>query len=531
MEAPHAFRASLARQGSMATTVQRTRATAPRAPLVASCAPTAALTSTACTRLDDLRYQTSAAGALTCHDVSVDCKPSSWGSWSTCTKSCTPMTGEKMNVKGASGTHYRTRKPTQLVPCALHDLSAVAKYEAATGQKVFTSRCDMAWGAGKACSAFPLWVGDASVEGGEYYKDQEQCNHHECPVDCVPHSWGAWSACTATCDIGTTTRTRKVKIADAYGGIACTNGKFPELHAQTVKCNEQVSCSKWALPKCQSDHVHCDIKQHKLNQPRTWMSSIDAKGVRYYHNVVSGQSTYVKPKDFLACSEPPATKWHNTKVIDRGLNEYDTTRYGRFDRTLQLGHFVPHLSQACINNQNCGLVDLGACHGCDTEQECKDMGLSSTVFVTHHRKNMAQQRYNPVSGKYEQAHYHCKRDGKDGCKCTCDAHPPCVVKQGYVLRECKAHHSAHSITHPHAHALQDDDEELGCNRMLHGNAYPDVPNMQDCCNMCTNHPKCDAWEYSSTKMCVLKSGTPAFKPVPSDSTFAVWSGCRAGEAC
>merc|ERR1719258_408141 len=87
--------------------------------------------------------------------------------------------------------------------------------------------------------------------------------------------------------------------------------------------------------------------------------------------------------------------------------------------------------------------------------------------------------------------YHCKREGKGGCKCTCDAHPPCVVKQGYVLRECKTRHAAHNVASPHAHALQDDDEDLACNRMLHGNAYPNVPNMQDCCNMCTNHPKCD----------------------------------------
>ena len=92
-------------------------------------------------------------------------------------------------------------------------------------------------------------------------------------------------------------------------------------------------------------------------------------------------------------------------------------------------------------------------------------------------------------------------------------------------------HGHGACTPPHSHALQDDDEQLACNRMLHGNAYPNVPNMQDCCNLCTNHPKCDAWEYSSSKMCVLKSGAPAFKPVPSDSTFAVWSGCRAGETC
>ena len=187
--------------------------------------------------------------------------------------------------------------------------------------------------------------------------------------------------------------------------------------------------------------------------------------------------------------------------------------------------------------QNCGLVDLGACHGCDTEQECKDMGVSSTLFVTHERKYMHMKRWNGSKGRYEQAKYHCRREGPWGqhsCSCKCDAHPPCAVRKGYVLRECKhtASSAAHGLAAPHSVASEDDDADAeGCNAMLHGNAFPNVPNMQDCCNMCTNHPKCGSWEYSASKMCVLKEGKPAFKAVPAASAKAVWSGCRAGEQC
>jgi hypothetical protein len=354
----------------------------------------------------------------------------------------------------------------------------------------------------------------------------------------VPHNWGQWGACSATCKSGSTTRTRTVKIPEQFGGKTCSNSAHPELHSQTEACNTDVSCDTWKLPKCQTDHVHCEIKTHALNQEREWMSAIDTHGKRYFHNKKTQASTYTKPANFVECAAPLPLLWHTDTTTKRKVGsgsdgDIDAQQtHGRNTIThYRTGHFKVHLTNSCINNQNCGMVDLGACHGCDTQQECKDMGLSTTLFVTHHRKNMAQQRFNPANGKYEQAKYHCKREGADGCTCTCDAHPPCVVKQGYVLRECKTRHSAHNVASPHSHALQDDDEQLACNRMLHGNAYPNVPNMQDCCNMCTNHPKCDAWEYSSSKMCVLKSGAPAFKAVPSDSTFAVWSGCRAGETC
>merc|ERR1711871_1893333 len=131
---------------------------------------------------------------------------------------------------------------------------------------------------------------------------------------------------------------------------------------------------------------------------------------------------------------------------------------------------------------------------------------------------------------YEQPTYHCRRKGQSGCECTCDAHPPCVVKPGFVLRECEgSRRSLHTVTAPHNHATNDDDEDLECNTSLHGNIWHDIPDMQTCCNMCTNHKSCDACEYSNTKICVLKSGAPAFKPVPKSDSFAVWSGCRAGD--
>jgi hypothetical protein len=386
-----------------------------------------------------------------------------------------------------AGTQKRSRTPQVLLDasghCGLADQAA----------------CSAGWGGGVECSTFA-------------WSQTSECNTQLCPVDCQVGAWTSWSTCSKTCSGGASHRSRQVQISSANGGVDC-----PAL-AQTSDCNTDAPCSPWDLPQCQLDHVHCNVKHHAVNAERAWMSSIDEQGKRYYVNTVCLQQggsdckQHKRPDGFVECGALPEKRWKTSNVVDLaalwqtskpdGLNPYDEWKYGTYEHRRE-GSFEPHVSKQCQNNQNCGLVDLGACHGCDTEQECADLGMSSTVFVTHHRKYMSQRSFNAVTGKHEQVQYHCRREGEAGCKCTCNAHPPCVAKKGRVL----------------------------ANSGLHANAYPHVPNKQDCCNMCTNHPSCGSWEFSSTKVCVLKSGSPQFVPVPASVTATVWSGCRAGEAC
>ena len=112
------------------------------------------------------------------------------------------------------------------------------------------------------------------------------------------------------------------------------------------------------------------------------------------------------------CCYVGTTMWHTTKGPYKrtDISPFDQHVFGTFTHRRD-GHFKAHADPGCVNNQDCGLRDLGACHGCDTEQECTDMGLSSTLFVTHHREYMNQKTYNAATGKYEQVRYHCKRDG------------------------------------------------------------------------------------------------------------------------
>jgi hypothetical protein len=301
--------------------------------------------------------------------------------------------------------------------------------------------------------------------------------------------------------------------------------------SEQSECNKDVPCDIWKLPECALEHVQCEIREHKVNDKPAIMGAYTQSGELYYVDMACRnakpdteasnlQCKVDKPDDFVDCGHAQQKKWTTTSEIDlhalwattkkppahhphqknvhvsstgRKKSVFSHTRQGAFES----------VDQSCINNQDCGLNDVGHCHRCDTKQECKDLGFSSTLFVKNHRKYMHLTRFDTMTGQRKQVNYHCKRVGDSGCKCHCNGHLPCVAKKGKML----------------------------ANAALHANAYPQVPTMQDCCNMCTNHPDCQSWEYSDSKICVLKSGVPQFVDVPADVPAQIWSGCRAGTQC
>ena len=153
----------------------------------------------------------------------------------------------------------------------------------------------------------------------------------------------------------------------------------------------------------------------------------------------------------------------------------------------------------CWNNRDCVKVASNNCHAPDTEGE-RQLALRHTnetfptMVVTHDRRNFMS------GGKF-----HCYKVG-DTCRCTCDKHPPCCSWRN----------------------------KLATNPTMVGNEYTGsaVATLQDCCNLCTNHPICSAWEYSvqvdGSRVCVLKHGAPHFVITPSSAGASTWAGLPSG---
>ena len=63
------------------------------------------------------------------------------------------------------------------------------------------------------------------------------------PVDCKWSSYGAWTACSATCNGGIKTSTRTIKQKAMYGGKACKGKNVRKKKCNSSKCpgNSQVN--------------------------------------------------------------------------------------------------------------------------------------------------------------------------------------------------------------------------------------------------------------------------------------------------
>jgi len=133
----------------------------------------------------------------------IDCKVSSWGPWSDCSKSC------------GGGTSGRSR---------------TIKREPAHGGK----ECPSTLTEEKACNT-------------EACPDEKEDNS---PTDCVLSDWNAWTDCSKSCGGGTSTRSREITIKSANGGQEC-----PSTLTETKICNTQacpIEETATHLPICEN---------------------------------------------------------------------------------------------------------------------------------------------------------------------------------------------------------------------------------------------------------------------------------------
>jgi len=175
----------------------------------------------------------------------VDCKWSHWTPWEKCTVSCGGgMTTRKRTVlqqaawggKACSGTAFEEEN------CNIAGCSVDCKWDTWGAWSPCTKTCGTGVTTRTRTEAQKVQFGGAHCIGGP--EENKTCNTHGCPVNCAWGDWSGWTACTATCGNGTTSRVRSEKTREAFGGLPCNGSARAEKACNTEAC--PVDCV-WGL--------------------------------------------------------------------------------------------------------------------------------------------------------------------------------------------------------------------------------------------------------------------------------------------
>ena len=295
------------------------------------------------------------------------------------------------------------------------------------------------------------------------WSSTEDCNPDACPADCVVSQWGSFEPCTKTCGSGGTKRVRAITKHAQHGGKGCPPLRDP---VQGLKLCNTHECGWHALPACHLSHVRCNVIA--LSHPNSHKKRPDLPGCAW--SVIEDQNRCWNNRN---CKTAPSQVCHDPD--------------GESEKAL--GERLEQQYAACIRHGD-AIGDEARAHFKATPQTCQQR--FGTLVVTHDRLNMQK------SLGVQRNAFHCKKTSV-GCSCTCRKHPPCCSHARKVL----------------------------VNALILGASYRNVATMQDCCDMCTNHPKCTSWEYTGDGLCSLKEGAPQM----ASSDSAVWAGTHSGAAC
>merc|ERR1711871_1248288 len=443
------------------------------------------------------------------------------GDWSQCSKSCTEQ-------GGSPGKQTRTRHPVRQPANGAcgngGSTSYLNGFKGTNGKgarNLSEDDCKQAWGGGKPCSDFQ-------------WEEWRECGTQPCPIDCVMSQWGEWEPCTKNCGKGETYRVRVIETHPAHGGIECptqpehadtdtTQHGYSTTHGchsppcktwirDSKPCNDH-SCGKHCTKEgschsypasCNLEHVHCTVKwltHHRSNkQIRKDLSTCGHSAIEESNtcwNNLDGLGNTCKRDGTYQCKDGFASHSNNDFCNEDACHKMQADE-------LALSARLEEQYKKCIagdtglkiqnaNRASQGLPPIPGTSPCRNKWP--------TLQVTHDRKNMDQ------SGQF-----HCKRDGPSSCSCQCDRHPTCCDRKDNVLVS----------------------KELDKNTAMRGNRFFGVEEKQDCCNMCTNHPTCTSWEYTSEKVCVLQDGLvteASFAPNPVPNDITTWAGTPAGTPC
>jgi hypothetical protein len=177
------------------------------------------------------------------HACPVDCIVSRFGGWSVCTKSCGTGSHERSRTTQVPSLHGGRACPSlkQTRQCNAHNCPIDCSLSSFSAW----STCSHSCGSGDQTRARKILGGAAY--GGKIcssLKETRNCNSHDCAIDCVVTKFGNWNGCSKTCGGGSHSRTRSVTTKADFGGKVCPGLKEAET-CRTQKCPIDCVLTKW----------------------------------------------------------------------------------------------------------------------------------------------------------------------------------------------------------------------------------------------------------------------------------------------
>lgn len=152
----------------------------------------------------------------------VDCKWNNFGEWSSCTKSCgtgiKSRTRSKLKEAKNGGTPcVGDSKETE--SCNSHGCPIDCKWSSFGEWSSCSKTCGDGYQSRQRSKLISAENGGRDCEGSS--NDKQSCNLRNCPIDCEWGEYSDWSMCTKSCGGGEKSRTRKKLIQAENGGAAC----------------------------------------------------------------------------------------------------------------------------------------------------------------------------------------------------------------------------------------------------------------------------------------------------------------------
>ena len=316
-----------------------------------------------------------------------------------------------------------------------------------------------------------VWAGSTPATLGDVWTETQRCNMHACPIDCVVTPWTEYSVCTGV-----------------DGMVAhCGGGKMTRTRTVT----EPVQYGGKPCPAALTNTEICN--PHKCEDS-------------------------VCHKDFVTCS------LHTVHYARKPSQERTTTCQQEASGSYQVANPTAAPCHKCDSALECSMAANTA-----TDDPSKPAGWErrfQTIAVQHHKDFMKYQGkfhckivsvapIDPFKDTPEEKNYfkngrrvhqmHKLPEEHQKCVCTCDTHPTACYRKNYRIV---------NVGH------------------IQGNKHTGIDNLDVCSNMCAKHPDCTAWEYDSTKLCVLKSDEGKdVKPIyakNADASMTTYVGLNSG---